>query len=140
MLECEFFSYKAKDASLLPLPYTNQTEGSVGLFHGSFIKEDSDKTSPSCQRYPTDFFDTDKDDKYDYDIMFTLAQLSALLAPIMGLLAWVLCLLDWCCCSTRRSCCLYWFTFSLLFLAFAFQGLTFMLYGETSFWYVLLTT
>lgn len=120
LLSCEFFSYKSVDPSVLPLPYTNQTDGFVGIL--KFYEDDE-----SCQFYDEILFQTT-----EMNIFFMIGQISSLVGPFAAILAFVINLQEWVCC---RNSCSYLVAFLMLFLAFVGQGMTFMIYGQKEFWY-----
>lgn len=119
-LSCEFFSYESIDPTMLPPPYTNQANQTVGLF--SYYDE-----TGSCLVYDKNFVYAND----DYDIMFVTAQFAALVGPGCAALAWIVNILEWLFWSHP---CTYFTAFTLLFVAFVAQGLTFLVYGQNEFW------
>ena len=124
LLSCEFFSYKSVDPSVLPLPYTNQTDGFVGILK---FYEDGNINDESCQFYDEILFQTT-----EMNIFFMIGQISSLVGPFAAIMAFVINLQEWVCC---RNSCSYLVAFLMLFLAFVGQGMTFMIYGQKEFWY-----
>ena len=120
VLGCEFFWYKSLDASILPPPYTNQTEGYVGILR---YKDEDGK----CQFYDGLFLQSN-----DFNNMFVASQFAAVVGPAAAFLALSLNTVEWLCC---RLSCTYILAFLLLFLAFSAQALTFLIYGQDEFWY-----
>jgi len=122
LLSCEFFSYKSVDPSVLPLPYTNQTDGFVGILK---FYEDGNINDESCQFYDEILFQTT-----EMNIFFMIGQISSLVGPFAAIMAFVINLQEWVCC---RNSCSYLVAFLMLFLAFVGQGMTFMIYGQKEF-------
>lgn len=128
---CEFFAYEVPDdgdasSGLIP-PFTDQSEGFVGLFGAYAVVNDP---STTCESYPHVWIDAIRNND-DVSVYLVVAQFAAIVGPSLGAAAFLLNLVEW---FLWAPNCSYVLSLVLLVGAFCIQGCTFLIYAVDGFW------
>jgi len=129
LFSCQFFSYKTTDGELsegLETPFDQLSSASVGLFSFSELTTTDEDAifGDQCVKY-------DDWQIAGQNVYFSVAQISAIVAPVLGFLAWIQVFFDMFCC---RLCGSFVLISLLFFTASALQGCTFLVFADSEFW------